>query len=124
MGTDLAVTDRAVRGRRATVRCRGPRQFAARQAAAKAWPHPPAATFFRRGFMLRSIGLMGLAGAILVAGSAPAATPPSVASLQAQLNALQKQVGLLEDKAAIEKLQRAYGYYLDKQLWSEITPLF
>jgi len=74
--------------------------------------------------MRRSIGLVGLAGAILIAGTAPAAAPSSVAALQAQLTALQKRVGLLEDKAAIEKLQRAYGYYLDKQLWSEITPLF
>src|SRR6478736_6963618 len=70
------------------------------------------------------VGLGTLAGAALLAHATPAAAPTDVAALQTQLSALQKRVGLLEDKAAIEKLQRAYGYYLDKQLWSEITPLF
>ncbi len=30
----------------------------------------------------------------------------------------------LEDQNAIEKLQRTYGYYIDKGLWSQAADLF
>jgi len=72
------------------------------------------------------VRLTTLAAALTIATCATAAPPPTPtnAALMAEITALKQRVGLLEDKAAIEKLQRAYGYYLDKQLWSEITPLF
>jgi hypothetical protein len=37
---------------------------------------------------------------------------------------LESRVQTLEDTDAIERLQRVYGYYLDKKLWDEIVPLF
>lgn len=67
----------------------------------------------------------GSALLLLLASSAPlVAAPPTLASLQAELAATQARLTRLEDKAAIEKLQRAYGYYLDKQLWRETAALF
>lgn len=44
--------------------------------------------------------------------------------MRRQLLALQVRVQQLEDRAAIEKLTRCYGYYLDKALWHEVLPLF
>ena len=54
------------------------------------------------------------------AGIAESAQP----SLEARVAELEKQVGELHDHQAIEKLTRAYGYYLDKAIWSQIVPLF
>ena len=47
-----------------------------------------------------------------------------VQELTAKLNATQDSVTRLEDVKAIEKLQRAYGYFVDKALWSQIVELF
>jgi hypothetical protein len=38
--------------------------------------------------------------------------------------ALRQRISLLEDHDAIEKLQRAYGYYVDKNLWRDVANLF
>ncbi|HWW63417.1 MAG TPA: nuclear transport factor 2 family protein [Sphingomonadaceae bacterium] len=73
-------------------------------------------------FSALRLGLAALLGGLATAGQA--APPATIASLQAEIEALQAKVNRLEDKAAIEKLQRAYGYYLDKQLWSESAALF
>lgn len=37
---------------------------------------------------------------------------------------LQARLARLEDKEAIERLQYAYGYYIDNRMWSEMTDLF
>ena len=50
--------------------------------------------------------------------------PPELAMLEARSNALAHRVELLKDQAQIEKLQRAYGYYVDKAQWPEIARLF
>src|SRR5262245_26468429 len=47
-----------------------------------------------------------------------------VAILQAKLSSLQKQVELLEDAKAIERLQQAYGYYVSEGMGSEAAALF
>jgi hypothetical protein len=47
-----------------------------------------------------------------------------VAILQAKLASLQKQVELLEDAKAIERLQQAYGYYVSEGMGSEAAALF
>jgi hypothetical protein len=54
------------------------------------------------------------------------ATPAAVSLTQAARAAVGLGVKLerLEDRAAIEKLQRAYGYYVDKAQWPEISDLF
>jgi hypothetical protein len=44
--------------------------------------------------------------------------------LSAKIAELEKRVQTLEDINQIERLQRVYGYYLDKKLWDEIIPLF
>lgn len=51
--------------------------------------------------------------------------------LRARIDALEKQVAAqsakiqtLNDIASIEKLTRAYGYYVDKNLWDQVVDLF
>ena len=45
-------------------------------------------------------------------------TPP------ADLAALDKKIGLLNDEIEVQNLQREYGYYVDKSMWDEVTELF
>lgn len=47
-----------------------------------------------------------------------------LAMLETKLSSLEQEIQLLEDTKAIKRLQRAYGYYLDKGLADEITELF
>jgi len=47
-----------------------------------------------------------------------------VAILQAKLSSLQKQVELLEDAKAIERVQQAYGYYVSEGMGTEAATLF
>ncbi|MET0280387.1 MAG: nuclear transport factor 2 family protein [Steroidobacteraceae bacterium] len=49
---------------------------------------------------------------------------PSGRATTQQLARLQQLVTRLEDERDIEILQRTYGYYVDKNLWSEIAQLF
>jgi cell division protein FtsB len=49
---------------------------------------------------------------------------PELAALEVRVNTLAHRVELLQDQAQIEKLQRAYGYYVDKAQWPEIAQLF
>jgi hypothetical protein len=50
--------------------------------------------------------------------------PPPLATLAARAAALEREVTTLEDVNAIKRLQRVYGFYTDKQLWSEAADLF
>lgn len=45
-------------------------------------------------------------------------------SLPARVTALTHEVQLLEDQHEIENLQRIYGYYIDKGLWTQAANLF
>lgn len=45
-------------------------------------------------------------------------------ALVARIEALERRVQRAEDIEAINRLTRAYGYYLDKALWAEVLPLF
>lgn len=57
-----------------------------------------------------------------VAGATgPAAWPASTDRERAMLRS---RIERLEDHDAIEKLQRAYGYYVDKNLWGDVANLF
>lgn len=47
-----------------------------------------------------------------------------LAALETRLAMLEQEISLLEDTKAIKRLQRAYGYYLDKGLGSELGKLF
>lgn len=79
------------------------------------------------------ISVRGLRAAILflpvIAGMACTAqaqsdAPARLAALEARLAALEHEIALLEDSKAIKRLQRAYGYYVDKGLSREIAGLF
>src|SRR3989338_1290443 len=47
-----------------------------------------------------------------------------LAALQTRLAELERKISLLEDSKAIKRLQRAYGYYVDKGLSHEVAGLF
>ena len=57
-----------------------------------------------------------------VTGQRPPAREPIPAD--PRLAAYAHRVELLEDKDAVENLQAAYGYYVDKSLWGEVADLF
>ena len=62
--------------------------------------------------------LIGLAAAF--AQAAQAQTP----RIDAEIDALTARVEKLEGTRAVKKLQRAFGYYVDRGLWSEAADLF
>jgi hypothetical protein len=72
-----------------------------------------------------ALGAVTLAAAL--SASSPSATsqePLPLETLAARAAALEHEVGLLEDANAIEKLQRIYGFYTDKQFWTQAADLF
>jgi hypothetical protein len=71
-------------------------------------------------------GVALLCGALFVAAgdAQPIAPEARLAALDAELASLEREIGLLEDTKAIKRLQRAYGYYVDKKLSREIGALF
>jgi hypothetical protein len=63
-----------------------------------------------------------LVALLMTHGPAHAAT--ATAPTAANLDALEREVQELEDVRAVKTLQRAYGYYTDRALWSEVADLF
>jgi acetyl esterase/lipase len=61
------------------------------------------------------------ASCALLTGARAAAAP---ADVQLQVATLAANVQRAEDLSHIEKLQRAYGYYVDKGLWEDLSELF
>lgn len=63
---------------------------------------------------------------VIIAGAAPAAPAEaqSHACLRSPIDRLAAEVAAAEDVLAIEKLQRAYGYYVDKGMWEDVANLF
>jgi SnoaL-like domain len=63
---------------------------------------------------------------LIGAGRAQSSNDPTarMAPLETELGQLELQIGVLEDTKAIKRLQRAYGYYVDKKLSREIGTLF
>jgi hypothetical protein len=71
--------------------------------------------------------IAALCAAALVAASGAQEPDPALArltALAAELDGLEREITLLEDTKAIKRLQRAYGYYVDKKLSREIGALF
>jgi len=50
--------------------------------------------------------------------------PAALRPLAVRANALAHAAELLKDESQIEKLQRAYGYYVDKAQWADVAALF
>jgi hypothetical protein len=71
---------------------------------------------------------LGIAVSLAAAGwlGRPAQSQPAdtLDGLAARAAALERDIASLEDVNAIKKLQRIYGFYTDKQLWSEAADLF
>jgi ketosteroid isomerase-like protein len=49
---------------------------------------------------------------------------PAIADLDAALGHIEQQLAATEDRASIENIQTAYGYYLATLLWDDLTALF
>jgi triacylglycerol lipase len=62
------------------------------------------------------VAAFGVGGS--VAGAADAS------SVEARLERLQADVQAAEDVSAIRRLQRAYGYYVDKGMWEDVAALY
>ncbi|HEY4215296.1 MAG TPA: nuclear transport factor 2 family protein [Steroidobacteraceae bacterium] len=58
------------------------------------------------------------------AQQSPTPTTKITPELRARLDQLEAEVNAAEDVRAIEKLQRAYGYYVDKGMWEDVAALF
>ena len=85
----------------------------------KVWPgaHVPHFHFKDQAPSLRTDGARGSIGTVT-------AVHWTAAQLRRQLADLTLEVQHLEDQNAIERLQRVYGYYLDKGLWRQAAALF
>ncbi len=68
---------------------------------------------FARAWLSGTLMLLALGGA-----------PLRAASLDDRLPALEGKVQAAEDVAAIKRLQRTYGYYLDKGMWTDLAEYF
>jgi hypothetical protein len=47
-----------------------------------------------------------------------------LSALQQQIAQLDAQANLIQDANDVKRLQRAYGYYVDKAMWDEVADLF
>jgi hypothetical protein len=66
-----------------------------------------------------------MAGKLLLAGLLAAVATPALAQSAAEkLDALDKRITRLEDLNQIERLQRTYGYFVDKGQWTQLSELF
>lgn len=62
--------------------------------------------------------------ACLAAPAAPAAAAPRAGGVDGEIAALTRRVEKLEGARAVKKLQRAFGYYVDRGLWQDAADLF
>lgn len=75
---------------------------------------------------MSKVSRIALAGSIMMS-TVLAATPAAAqgrGAVEARIAALEARIQREEDRAAIENLTRAYGYYIDKKVWGEVVPLF
>ncbi len=71
-----------------------------------------------------------ISGCLLISGipcastAQESSTAPSLADLERDATAIEQRLQRQEDIAAIENLQRSYGFFFDKALWQEAADLF
>lgn len=72
-------------------------------------------------------GTVTVLGAVVLGACGGGASPEEGArrsELEARIHALEERKVRIEDVGAIERLQHAYGYYVDRGLWDEAADLF
>ena len=75
--------------------------------------------------MKRLIAIVALIAAGTISGAtAQSQDKPTVAQLAQEAATLQQEVQLLQDQHDVENLQRIYGFFVDKHLWSQIVDLY
>jgi hypothetical protein len=70
---------------------------------------------------------VAVAAAVLVGACSRGPSDEEIAeraALALQIDALEQRKSRIEDVNAIERLQHAYGYYVDRALWDEVASLF
>lgn len=70
------------------------------------------------------LALASVATVATEASAQPAGDLERLARLESELAALETELAQLEASKAIKRLQRAYGYYVDKKLAAEVAALF
>ena len=76
----------------------------------------------RYGFA--KVASAALATAVCAATGTVTHAQAPAASLDARLDALEAQVAAAEDISALKRLQREYGYYVDKGMWEDVADLY
>ncbi len=62
--------------------------------------------------------------AVVAAAAVTVSTPAAAQNLDTEIAALTQRVERLEGSRAVRKLQRAFGYYVDRGLWQDAADLF
>src|SRR5690606_10564000 len=65
-------------------------------------------------------GMLSVLSALLVMTASPA----TAQSTEEKLDRLDERITRLEDLNAIERLQKTYGYLVDKGQWTQLSELF
>ena len=73
--------------------------------------------------MQRHLAIIAAAAAALCAIASPVSAQ-SLTDAAARLAALDQRITRLEDANQIERVQRAYGYFVDKGQWTQLSELF
>jgi hypothetical protein len=71
-----------------------------------------------------TLSLFAVAAFVLLDAPVTPQNVDSLDALAARAATLERDVGLLEDLNAIKRLQRIYGFYTDKHLWTAAADLF
>jgi hypothetical protein len=72
-----------------------------------------------------AVGALVATLALAACSRAPSGPDPGrLAALRAHIATLEQRKTLVQDVNAIERLQDAYGYYLDRGLWDDVANLF
>lgn len=74
--------------------------------------------------IVRSMGAVSVAALLVACGGPSPEEAARVSALAERIAALEQRKERIEDVNAIERLQAAYGYYVDRALWDDVANLF